>query len=69
MITLEVTPEQAEKIEFAKSYTSVGLMLLPDPEEFPYTEFEARGVVTDDLFDLIPRIQEILAPLEGLLGN
>ena len=69
VITLEVTPEQAERIEFAKQYTTIGLMLLPDPELFPYTEFEARGVVTDDLFDLIPRIQEILAPLEGLLGN
>jgi len=69
IITLEVTPEQAEKIQFAKGFTSISLMLLPDPEQFPYTEFEARGVTTDDLFDLVPRIQEILAPLEGLLGN
>jgi Flp pilus assembly protein CpaB len=69
IITLEVTPEQAEKIEFSKQFTSIALMLLPDPEQFPYTEFEARGVTTDDLFDLVGRIQEILAPLEGLLGN
>jgi Flp pilus assembly protein CpaB len=69
IITLELTPEQAEKIEFSKQFTSIALMLLPDPEQFPYTEFEARGVTTDDLFDLVPRIQEILAPLEGLLGS
>ena len=69
IIVLKVTPEQAEEIEFAKQYTSIALMLLPDPEQFPYTEFEARGVTVDDLFDLVPRIQEILAPLEGLLGN
>jgi Flp pilus assembly protein CpaB len=69
IITLEVTPEDAEKIQFSTQFTSIALMLLPDPEQFPYTEFEARGVTTDDLFDLVPRIQEILAPLEGLLGN
>ena len=69
IVVLEVTPEQAEIIEFADQFTSVSLSLLPDPDEFPYTEFEARGVLVEDLFDLIPRIQEILEPLEGLLGN
>ena len=43
--------------------------VLPDPESFPYTEFEARGVFVDDLFDLVPRIQELLEPVEELLGN
>jgi Flp pilus assembly protein CpaB len=69
IIVLEVTPEQAEKIEFARQYTSIALSLLPDPEQFPYTEFEARGVVTDDLFDVITRIQELLEPVEGLIDN
>lgn len=69
IVTLEVTPEQAEKIQFSKQFTSIALMLLPDPEQFPYTEFEARGVTVDDLFNIVPRIEEILAPLEGLLGN
>jgi Flp pilus assembly protein CpaB len=69
IVVLEVTPEQAEAIEFAKQFTSVTLSLLPDPEVFPYTEFEARGVLIEDLFDLLPRIQELFEPLEGLLGN
>jgi Flp pilus assembly protein CpaB len=67
IVVLEVTPEQAELIEYARQYTDVALSLLPS--EFPYTEFEARGVFVDDLFDLVPRIQELLEPLEELLGN
>lgn len=69
IVVLEVTPQQAELIEYAKQYTSVAMSLLPDPELFPYSEFEARGVFVDDLFDLIPRIQELLEPVEELLGN
>jgi len=69
IVVLQVTPQQAELIEYAKQYTSVAMSLLPDPELFPYSEFEARGVFVDDLFDLIPRIQELLEPVEELLGN
>ena len=69
IVVLEVTPEQAELIEYADNFTTVSLTLLPDPETFPYTEFEARGVFIDDLLDLVPRIQELLEPLEELLGN
>ena len=69
IVVLEVTPQQAELIEWARQFTTVSLSLLPDPEQFPYTEFEARGVFVDDLFDLVPRIQELLEPVEELLGN
>lgn len=69
IIVLEVTPQQAELIEWARQFTTTSLSLLPDPELFPYTEFEARGVFVDDLFDLVPRIQELLEPVEELLGN
>jgi Flp pilus assembly protein CpaB len=56
VVVLLVTPEQAEKIEFSKRYTSVTLTLLPG--DAAYNEFEAPGVVVDDLFDLLDRIQE-----------
>jgi hypothetical protein len=64
IVVLEVTPEQAEQVEFAEQYTSVELALLPS--EFPYTEFEARGVLVDDLFDVVTRIQE---QLEAAFGS
>ena len=64
VIVLEVTPQQAEQIEFARQYTSVALALLPS--DVPYTPFESAGVVVDDLFTLIDRIQ---AQLEAALGG
>jgi len=64
IVVLEVTPEQAEQVEFAEQYTSIELSLLPS--EFPYTEFEARGVLVDDLFDVVTRIQE---QLEAAFGS
>lgn len=67
IIVLEVTPEQAEQIEFADQYTNIGLTLLP--RDLPYTEFEARGVLVDDLFTLLDRIQEQLAQVGATLGR
>jgi Flp pilus assembly protein CpaB len=67
VIVLEVTPEQAEKIEFARQYASVAFSLLPEGE--PYTEFEAQGVLVDDLFGLLDRISEQLKELGASLGN
>ena len=64
---LMVTPEQAEKIEFARQYTSVALMLLPDG--LPYTPFDSRGILIDDLFTLVDRIQEQVEGLVGDTGN
>ena len=63
IIVLEVTPAQAEQIEFAQQYTSIALTLLP---QGPYTPFESSGVVVDDIFTLIDRIQ---AELEAALGG
>ena len=63
IIVLEVTPAQAEQIEFAQQYTSIALTLLP---QGPYTPFESSGVVVYDIFTLIDRIQ---AELEAALGG
>lgn len=67
IIVLNVTPEQAEKIEFARIYTTVALSLLP--KDFTYTPFEARGVVVDDLFTLLDRIQEQVEEFGETLGG
>jgi Flp pilus assembly protein CpaB len=67
IIVLEVTPQQAEQIEFAKQYTSVALTLLP--KDATYTPFESRGVVVDDLFDLLDRIEEQLQQVGASLGS
>ena len=67
IIVLNVTVEQAEKIEFARNYTTVALSLLP--KEGTYTPFEANGVVVDDLFTLLDRIEEQVAQLGEALGG
>ncbi len=64
IIVLEVTPQQAEQIEFARQYTSVAMALLPS--DVPYTPFDSAGVIVDDLFTLIDRIQ---AQVEASLGG
>ena len=64
VIVLEVTPEQAEMIEFSRQYTSVAMALLPS--DVPYTPFESAGVTVDDLFTLIDRIE---AQVEAALGG
>jgi Flp pilus assembly protein CpaB len=64
IVVLEVTPEQAEIIEFARQYTSVAMALLPS--DVPYTPFESAGVTVDDLFTLIDRIE---AQVEAALGG
>jgi hypothetical protein len=64
VIVLEVTPEQAEIIEFARQYTQVAMALLPS--DVPYTPFESSGVTVDDLFTLIDRIE---AQVEAALGG
>jgi len=67
IIVVEVTSEQAELIEFAQQYTSVALTLLP--KDVPYTQFDARGVLVDDLFDLLDRIEEQLQQVGAQLGS
>jgi Flp pilus assembly protein CpaB len=50
----EVTPQQAELIEYARQYTSVSLSLLPAGDYVPY---DAQPIVVDDIFGLLDRIQ------------
>ena len=67
IIVVEVTSEQAELIQFAKENTSIALTLLP--KDAPYTQFASRGVVVDDLFDLLSRIEEQLQSVGAQLGS
>jgi Flp pilus assembly protein CpaB len=69
IVVLEVTPEQAEKIEFASQYTSVSLSLIPSGDDKVYTAIESRGILVDDLFSLIERIRERFEEAGVLLGN
>ncbi len=39
------------------------MMLLPS--EFPYTIKESRGVIIDDIFDLVTRLEEDLEAVFG----
>jgi hypothetical protein len=67
IIVLQVTPQQAELIQFAKDYSSVSTMLLP--ADVPYTPFDSVGVIIDDLFTLVDRIQAQLEDTLGGTGN
>lgn len=64
IMVLEVTFEQAEKIQFIQNNTSIALMLLPS--EFPYTLKESIGVIIDDIFDVTTRIEQ---ELEAAFGS
>lgn len=67
IVVLEVTPEQAEKIEFARQYATVAFTLLP--KDTPYTPFDSQGVVVDDLFTLIDRLAEQVEATVGGSGS
>jgi Flp pilus assembly protein CpaB len=69
IVVLEVTPEQAEKIEFARQYTNVALSLIPSGDDTVYSQFDSRGIIVDDLFSLIDRIREQFEEAGVLLGN
>ena len=62
VVVLELTPQQAEQVEFARQYTNVALMLLP--ADVPYTPFESKGVIVSDIFSLVDRLQEEFASLQ-----
>lgn len=64
IIILEVTFEQAEKIQYIQNNLSIALMLLPS--EFPYTIKESRGVIIDDIFDVVARLAD---QLEAAFGS
>lgn len=59
----EVTPQQAEIIEYAKQYTTVALALLPS--DSTYVPYDAQPVVVDDLFGLLDRISAELGLVLG----
>jgi len=74
IVVLEVTPEQAEEIEWATQYTNVSLSLIPSGEnangqDKVYQPFTSDGVVADDLFVLIDRIRAQFELAGVLLGN
>ncbi len=62
-VVLEVTPSQAEVIEFARQNASLALSLLP--AETPYSEFTSRGTTVDDVFTFVDRLREQLETLGG----
>jgi Flp pilus assembly protein CpaB len=63
VIVLEVTPEEAELIEFARQRTQLAVSLLPS--DFEYAEVQARGATVDDIFNFIDRIRDDLEELSG----
>lgn len=74
IVVLEVTPEQAEEIEFASQYTSVSLALIPSGEDDNgqtkvYDPIVSDGVVVEDLFSLIDRIRLRFEEAGVLLGD
>lgn len=62
-VVLEVTPTEAEQIEFARQRATLSLSLLPADED--YTEFETRGVTGDDIFDFLDLLREQLEAIGG----
>jgi Flp pilus assembly protein CpaB len=63
IIVFEVTPQQAELIEYASEYTSIALSLLP--AEGTYVPYDAQPVVVDDIFGLLDRISAELGLVLG----
>ena len=53
VFVFEVTPQQAELIEYARQYTAFSLTLLPAGDYVPY---DAQPIVVDDIFGLLDRI-------------
>jgi Flp pilus assembly protein CpaB len=66
VVVFEVTPQEAELIEYARNYTEVALSLLPAGDYVPY---DAQPVVVDDLFSLLDRLQDELGQVTSGTGN
>ena len=65
-VVFEVTPQEAEIIEYAKQYTSVALSLLAAGDYVPY---DAQPIVVDDIFGLLDRIKAELGQVSSGTGN
>ncbi|MCB1247203.1 MAG: Flp pilus assembly protein CpaB [Acidimicrobiia bacterium] len=63
IVVFEVTPQQAELIEYARQYTSIALSLLP--ADGTYVPYDAQPVVVDDIFGLLDRISAELGLVLG----
>ncbi len=63
IVVLEVTPAQAETLEFLRQNAQLSLSLLP--ADTPYSEFATRGVTVDDIFGFVDRLREELEALGG----
>lgn len=66
VVVFEVTPQEAEFIEYAKQYASVSLTLLAAGDYVPY---DAQPIVVDDIFGLLDRIAEELGQVSSGTGN
>ena len=66
VIVFEVTPQEAEIIEYAKQYTAVALSLLAAGDYVPY---DAQPIVVDDIFGLLDRIAIELGQVASGTGN
>jgi Flp pilus assembly protein CpaB len=66
VIVFEVTPQEAELIEYARNYTEVALSLLPAGDYVPY---DSQPVVVDDLFSLLDRLQDEIGLVSSGTGN
>lgn len=62
-IVLEVTPQQAERIQYAAAYSGLSLSLLPS--NGTYVPYDAQPVVVDDIFGLLDRIAAELGLVLG----
>lgn len=67
IIVFEVTPKQAEEIQYASSYSSLSLSLLPS--DGTYVAYDAQVIVVDDIFGLLERISAELGLVLGDQGN
>ena len=67
IIVLEVTPQEAERIQWAATYSALSLVLLPS--DGTYVPYDAQPVVVDDIFGLLDRISAELGLVLGDQGN
>ncbi len=67
VVVFEVTPQEAEQIEWARQYSSIALSLLPGGSE--YVPYDSQPIVVDDIFGLLDRIEAQLGLVNSGSGN
>jgi Flp pilus assembly protein CpaB len=63
IFVFEVTPQQAERIFWANTYSALSLSLLPS--DGTYIPYDAQTIVVDDIFGLLDRISAELGLVLG----